>query len=131
MADDEICGSRVASDDLARAAQSKLSSFGISFDDQDPFAHPALFRFLPPGSGMRRGANQGGLLEQLQVILQRRTNIGGEIQKAHPVTPSALVGAALMVGGPSSRIKPRAIKQLARIATDHAAEVSRTLGWLP
>lgn len=44
---------------------------------------------------------------------------------------TAPVGAALMVGGPSSRIKPRTIKQLAQIAKRHAAEVSRTLGWLP
>lgn len=43
---------------------------------------------------------------------------------------AAPVSAALMVGGPSSRIKPRAIKQLARIISRHAAEVSRTLGWL-
>jgi len=41
------------------------------------------------------------------------------------------VGAALMVGGPSSRIKPSTSKQLARIVTHHATEVSRTLGWLP
>lgn len=44
---------------------------------------------------------------------------------------TAPVGAALMVGGPSSRIKPRAIKKLARVVSRHAAEVSRTLGWLP
>jgi len=44
---------------------------------------------------------------------------------------TAPVSAALMVGGPSSRIKPSTSKQLARIVTHHAAEVSRTLGWLP
>ncbi len=51
---------------------------------------------------------------------------------AVPVLNSAApVGAALMVGGPSSRIKPSTIKQLVRIVTHHATEVSRTLGWLP
>jgi hypothetical protein len=38
-------------------------------------------------------------------------------------------GAALMVGGPSFRIKPTRTKQLAKIAAWHAAEASQRLGW--
>lgn len=42
---------------------------------------------------------------------------------------TAQVSAALMVGGPAPRIKPQAIRPLAKTLLCHAVQVSQTLGW--
>ena len=76
--------------------------------------------------------------EDLRKQLARYRRLGYAEQRDADMTLVAVpvmkttepVSAAIMVGGPSSRIKPRKVKQLAKKIAQHTEQISRKHGWI-